>query len=142
MKKMWAVYALFSAVFASLTALFAKVGITGINSTLATAVRTVFVLIMAWGMVAITGHGQGLRELSVKSWCFLALSGIATGASWLCYYKAMQTGPVTSVVTIDKFSLVLTMLLAAVFLGEAFNWKTALGAGLIMAGTLLVAFAK
>lgn len=139
---MWQIYALLSALFASLTAIFAKVGIAGVNSTLATAVRTIFVLLMAWGMVALTGQGQGLRALSGKSWCFLALSGIATGASWLCYYKALQSGPVTPVVTIDKFSLVLTMLLAAVFLGEALNWKTALGAGLITAGTLLVAFAK
>ncbi len=136
---MWAFYAGLSAVFAALTAILGKVGVTGISSNLATAVRTIFVLAMAWGMVFITGAQSGIKDIGGKSLLFLALSGFATGASWLCYYKALQMGPVDKVVTIDKFSLVLTFLLAAAFLNEHLTVKTLLGGLLITAGTLLVA---
>ncbi|MEG0911064.1 MAG: EamA family transporter [Ruthenibacterium sp.] len=136
---MWAVYAILSALFASLTAILGKIGVQNINSNLATAIRTIFVLMMAWGMVFITGSFSGVKDIGSKSMIFLALSGIATGASWLCYYKAMQMGQIAKVVTIDKFSLVLTFLLAALFLGEKLNFKTVLGGILITIGTLIVA---
>ena len=131
---MWAVYAGLSALFASLTAILGKIGVQGINSNLATAIRTIFVLVMAWGMVQ-----AGMKDIGGRSLVFLMLSGLATGASWLCYYKALQVGQVAKVVTIDKFSLILTFLLAALFLGEKLTLKTLLGGVLITAGTLVVA---
>ena len=135
---MWFVFALLSAVFASLTSILAKVGIEGVNSNLATAVRTVVVVIMAWGMVFLTNTQSGIFEISRKSWLFLILSGLATGASWLCYYKALQMGEASKVVPIDKLSIVFTMILAAVILHEQFNFKSILGCGFIAVGTLLV----
>ena len=136
---MWAVYAGLSALFASLTAILGKIGVQGINSNLATAIRTIFVLVMAWGMVFITGAQAGMKDIGGRSLVFLMLSGLATGASWLCYYKALQVGQVAKVVTIDKFSLILTVLLAALFLGEKLTLKTLLGGVLITVGTLVVA---
>ena len=136
---MWFVFALGSAVFAALTSILAKIGIDGVNSTLATAIRTAVVLLMSWGMVFLTGTQTGIGDISHKSWLFLILSGLATGASWLCYYKALQVGQVAKVVTIDKFSLILTFLLAALFLGEKLTLKTLLGGVLITVGTLVVA---
>ena len=133
---MWAVYAGLSALFASLTAILGKIGVQGINSNLATAIRTIFVLVMAWGMVFITGAQSGMKDIGGRSLVFLMLSGLATGASWLCYYKV---GQVAKVVTIDKFSLILTFLLAALFLGEKLTLKTLLGGVLITVGTLVVA---
>lgn len=138
---MWAVYAAGSALFASLTAILAKIGIDGVNSNLATAVRTIFVLAMAWVTVGLTGNLSGVREITWRGWLFLALSGLATGASWLCYYRALQLGQVAKVVTVDKFSLVLTILLGALLLGEKLNVKTVLGALLVTVGTLVIAFA-
>lgn len=135
---MWAVYALMSAVFAALTSILAKVGIEGVNSNLATALRTVVVLAMAWGMVFITGSREGIGEIGRKSWLFLILSGLATGASWLCYYKALQIGQASKVVPIDKLSVVITLILAFVFLGEKFTVKSAVGCVLIAAGTLFM----
>ena len=135
---MWAVFAVLSAVFASLTSILAKVGIDGVNSTLATAVRTVVVVLMAWGMVFLTNVQGGLGNISRKSWIFLILSGLATGASWLCYYKALQMGEASKVVPIDKLSVVITLVLAFVFLHEKFTAKSALGAALITAGTLVM----
>lgn len=135
---MWFLFALLSAVFAALTSILAKVGIEGVNSTLATAVRTLVVLAMAWGMVFLT-HGQsGLGEISRKSWLFLILSGLATGASWLCYYKALQIGEASKVVPIDKLSVVLTLILAFVFLHEEFTAKSVIGCVLIGLGTLMM----
>lgn len=136
---MWAVYALLSALFAALTTILAKVGISGVNSHLATAIRTAVVLIMAWGMVFLTNGQKGLPTISNKSWLFLILSGLATGASWLCYFKALQIGDVSKVAPIDKSSIVLTLILAFIFLHEGFTAKTLLGALLITAGTLLMA---
>ena len=136
---MWAVYAGLSALFASLTAILGKIGVQGINSNLATAIRTIFVLVMAWGMVFITGAQAGMKDIGGRSLVFLMLSGLATGASWLCYYKALQVGQVAKVVTIDKFSLILPFLLAALFLGEKLTLKTLLGGVLITVGTLVVA---
>lgn len=135
---MWAVFAVLSAVFAALTSILAKVGIDGVNSTLATAVRTVVVVLMAWGMVFLTNVQGGLGNISRKSWLFLILSGLATGASWLCYYKALQMGEASKVVPIDKLSVVITLVLAFVFLHEKFTAKSALGAALITAGTLVM----
>ena len=135
---MWAVYALMSAVFAALTSILAKVGIEGVNSNLATALRTVVVLAMAWGMVFITGSRDGIGEIGRKSWLFLILSGLATGASWLCYYKALQIGQASKVVPIDKLSVVITLILAFIFLGEKFTVKSAVGCLLIAAGTLFM----
>lgn len=135
---MWLVFALLSAVFAALTSILAKIGIDGVNSNLATAVRTVVVVAMAWGMVFLTGAQSGLSEISKKSWIFLILSGLATGASWLCYYKALQMGEASKVVPIDKLSVVLTMILAFVFLHEQFTAKSLIGCILIGAGTLLM----
>ena len=133
---MWAVFAFLSAVFAALTSILAKVGIEGVNSNLATAVRTVVVLAMVWGMVFITNTQDGIMDISKKSWIFLILSGLATGASWLCYYKALQIGEASKVVPIDKLSVVITLILAVIFLHENMNAKSILGSLLITAGTL------
>lgn len=133
---MWAVFAFLSAVFAALTSILAKVGIEGVNSNLATAVRTVVVLAIAWGMVFITDTQDGIMDISKKSWIFLILSGLATGASWLCYYKALQIGEASKVVPIDKLSVVITLILAVIFLHENMNAKSILGSLLITAGTL------
>lgn len=135
---MWFVLALGSAVFAALTSILAKVGIDGVNSNLATAVRTAVVLIMAWGMVFLTDAQGGLAGISRKSWLFLILSGLATGASWLCYYRALQIGEASKVVPVDKLSVVITLVLAFAFLHEKFTWKSIAGAVLITAGTLLM----
>ena len=135
---MWFVYALLSAVFAALTSILAKVGISGVNSTLATAIRTVVVLAMSWGMVFLTNAQQGINEISRRSWLFLILSGLATGASWLFYYKALKMGDASKVVPIDKLSVVITLVLAFVFLHEQFTVKSAVGAVLITAGTLVM----
>lgn len=135
---MWFVFALLSAVFAALTSILAKVGIDGVNSNLATAIRTVVVVIMAWGMVFLTHAQSGISEISKKSWIFLILSGLATGASWLCYYKALQAGEASKVVPIDKLSVVLTLILAFVFLHEEFTVKSLIGCVLIAAGTLVM----
>ena len=135
---MWFVFALLSAVFAALTSILAKVGIEGVNSNLATAIRTVVVLVMAWGMVFVTNTQGGLADISRKSWLFLILSGLATGASWLCYYRALQIGEASKVVPIDKLSVVITLVLAFVFLHEQFTVKSLLGCALIGAGTLLM----
>jgi len=133
---MWVLYAILSAVFAALTSVLAKIGIENVNANLATAIRTIVVLIMAWGIVFITGKQSGVADISQKSWIFLALSGIATGASWLFYYKALQIGEVSRVVPIDKFSVVISMILAFVILGESLTAKTIIGGILITAGTL------
>lgn len=135
---MWLVYALGSAVFAALTSILAKIGIDGVNSNLATALRTVVVLAMAWGMVFLTDAQGGITAISRKSWVFLILSGLATGASWLCYYKALQMGEASKVVPIDKLSVVFTLVLAFAFLHEKFTWKSGVGCLLIAAGTLLM----
>lgn len=135
---MWAVFAILSAVFAALTSILAKVGIDGVNSNLATAIRTVVVVIMAWVMVFLTHAQSGLSAISKKSWIFLILSGLATGASWLCYYKALQMGPASKVVPIDKLSVVITLILAFVFLHEEFTVKSLIGCVLIGAGTLVM----
>ena len=135
---MWMVYALLSAVFAAVTSILAKVGIEGVNSNLATAVRTVVVVIMAWVMVFLTNTQNGILEISRKSWLFLILSGLATGASWLCYYRALQIGEASKVVPIDKLSVVITLVLAFVFLHEKFTMKSLVGCALIGAGTLLM----
>lgn len=135
---MWFVFALLSAVFAALTSILAKVGIEGVNSNLATAIRTVVVLVMAWGMVFVTNTQGGLTDISRKSWLFLILSGLATGASWLCYYRALQIGEASKVMPIDKLSVVITLVLAFVFLHERFTPKSLIGCLLIGAGTLLM----
>ena len=135
---MWAVFAFLSAVFAALTSILAKVGIDGVNSTLATAIRTVVVLLMSWGMVFIMNVQNGLGDISRKSWLFLILSGLATGASWLCYYRALQLGEASKVVPIDKLSVVITLILAFVFLHEQFTLKSLIGAALITIGTLVM----
>ncbi len=135
---MWLIFALLSAVFAALTSILAKIGIDGVNSNLATAVRTVVVVIMAWGMVFLTHAQGGLTEISKRSWSFLILSGLATGASWLCYYRALQTGEASKVVPVDKLSVVITLLLAFVFLHEEFTVKSVIGCVLIGVGTLLM----
>lgn len=135
---MWMILAILSSIFAAATSILAKIGIEGVNSNLATAIRTAVVLVMAWGMVFLTGAQNGISGISGKSWLFLILSGIATGASWLCYYKAIQLGSVTRVVPIDKLSVVLTIVLAAIFLRESFTLKTAIGSVLLAAGTLVM----
>ena len=135
---MWLILALGSSVFAALTSILAKVGISGVNSNLATAIRTFVVLIMSWGMVFLTNAQAGIWEISKRSWVFLILSGLATGASWLCYYKALQLGQVSKVIPIDKLSVVITMVLAALILHEAFTPKSIFGCILISAGTLLM----
>ncbi len=135
---MWFVFALLSAVFAALTSILAKVGIDGVNSNLATAIRTVVVAVMAWGMVFLTNAQSGISEISKKSWLFLVLSGLATGASWLCYYRALQVGEASKVVPIDKLSVVITLILAFVFLHEQFTAKSLIGCILIGVGTLIM----
>ena len=135
---MWFILALASSIFAALTSILAKIGIDGVNSNLATAVRTVVVLVMSWGMVFLTNAQGGIAEISRRSWVFLVLSGLATGASWLCYYKALQLGEASKVVPIDKLSVVITMILAALFLHEQFTPKSIVGCVLIAAGTLLM----
>ena len=135
---MWLVFAILSAIFAALTSILAKVGIDGVNSNLATAIRTVVVVVMAWGMVLLTHTLKGITDISKKSWLFLILSGLATGASWLCYYKAIQIGDVSKVVPIDKLSVVLTLILAFIFLHEQFKAKALAGCILIAAGTLVM----
>ena len=135
---MWFIFAILSAVFAALTSILAKVGIDGVNSNLATAVRTIVVVLMAWVMVFITNAQSGLFEISKKSWIFLILSGLATGASWLCYYKALQIGEASKVVPVDKLSVVITLILAFVFLHESFTFKSLIGCLLITAGTLIM----
>ena len=135
---MWIIFALLSAVFAALTSILAKVGIDGVNSNLATAIRTVVVVFMSWGMVFLTNTQSGISEISKKSWIFLILSGLTTGASWLCYYRALQIGDASKVVPIDKLSVVITLVLAFVFLHEKFTAKSLVGCILIGAGTLIM----
>ncbi len=135
---MWFIFALLSAIFAALTSILAKVGIDGVNSNLATAIRTMVVVAMAWGMVFLTNAQGGIVEISRKSWLFLILSGLATGASWLCYYRAIQIGEVSKVVPIDKLSVVITLVMAAIFLHEKFTPKSVIGCILIGAGTLIM----
>lgn len=135
---MWFVFALLSAIFAALTSILAKVGIDGVNSNLATAIRTVVVVVMAWGMVFLTNAQNGIAVISKKSWIFLILSGLATGASWLCYYKALQVGEASKVVPIDKLSVVITLVLAFVFLHEEFTPKSLTGCIFICLGTLMM----
>lgn len=135
---MWFVFAILSAVFAALTSILAKVGISGVNSHLATAIRTVVVVVMSWGMVFLTHAQSGLSEISRKSWLFLILSGLATGASWLCYYRALQIGEVSKVVPIDKLSVIITLIMAFVFLHEQFTVKSIIGCILIGLGTLIM----
>ena len=135
---MWLFFAILSAIFAALTSILAKVGIADVNSTLATAIRTVIVLGMSWGMVFITGAQSGIGAISRRSWLFLILSGLATGASWLFYYRALQMGEVSKVVPVDKLSIVFTLILAFVFLHEKFTPKSIAGAALITIGTLVM----
>ena len=135
---MWGLFAVLSAVFAALTSILAKVGIENVNSNLGTAIRTMVVVVMAWGMVLLTHSLGGITEISKKSWIFLILSGLATGASWLCYYKALQIGDASKVVPIDKLSVVITLVLAFVFLHEQFTAKSLIGCILIGAGTLVM----
>ena len=135
---MWFVFALLSAIFAALTSILAKVGIDGVNSNLATAIRTVVVVVMAWGMVFLTHAQSGIAEISRKSWLFLILSGLATGVSWLCYYRALQLGEASKVVPIDKLSVVITLILAFLFLHEKFTIKSLIGCILIGVGTLIM----
>lgn len=136
---MWFIFAILSAVFAALTSILAKVGINNVNSNLATAIRTMVVVLMSWGMVFITNAQSGITEIGRKSWLFLILSGLATGASWLFYYKALQSGDVTKVVPIDKLSVIFTLVFAFVFLHEKFDIKSLVGCILIGAGTLVMA---
>ena len=135
---MWLLFAVLSAVFAALTSILSKIGIDGVNSNLATAIRTVVVVGMAWLMVFVTHAQSGLSDISKRSWIFLVLSGLATGFSWLCYYKALQLGDASKVVPVDKMSVVLTLILAFVFLHEQFTWKSIVGCVLISAGTLFM----
>ncbi len=136
---MWFLFALLSAVFAALTSILAKIGIQGVNSNLATAIRTAVVLVMAWGIVFLTGAQTGLGDITQKGWLFLVLSGLATGMSWLCYYHALQIGNASQVAPVDKFSVVLTVILAFWLLGEPASPKTILGCVLIAGGTLVMA---
>lgn len=135
---MWWIYALLSAFFASLTAIFAKIGVTNVNANLATAIRTIVILVVAWGIVLARGEAKGLNTLSKHNVLFLVISGIATGLSWICYFKALQMGKVSQVAPVDKLSVALTIILSVVFLGEALTLKTALGALLIVAGTVVL----
>lgn len=135
---MWLLFALASSVFAALTSILAKIGIDGVSSTLATAIRTFVVLLMSWGMVFVTNTQGGIADISRRSWIFLILSGLATGASWLCYYRALQMGEASKVVPIDKLSVVITMVLAALILHESFTPRSAAGCALIGIGTLLM----
>jgi transporter family protein len=135
---MWWIYALLSALFASLTAIFAKVGVTGVNANLATAIRTIIILLVAWGIVLVRGEGKGISSLSKHNLIFLVISGIATGLSWIFYFKALQVGKVSQVAPVDKLSVALTIVLSVLFLGEALTLKTAVGAVLIIAGTVVL----
>ena len=135
---MWFIFAILSAIFAALTSILAKIGIEGVNSNLATAGRTIVVVLMAWFMVFITGNQNGIVDINKKSWIFLMLSGLATGASWLCYYKALQLGEASKVVPIDKLSIVITIVLAFIFLGEQITLKTLIGCCLIVTGTFIM----
>lgn len=135
---MWWIYALLSALFAALTAIFAKIGVKEVNSDLATAIRTTVILVLTWGIVLARGEAKGLPDISRHTWIFLLLSGAATGMSWLFYFKALQVGKVSQVAPVDKLSVALTIILAVVFLHEALTWKTAIGALLILAGTLVL----
>ena len=135
---MWFIFAILSAIFAALTSILAKIGIEGVNSNLATAVRTIVVVLMAWFMVFITGNQNGIVDISKKSWIFLILSGLATGATWLCYYKALPLGEASKVVPIDKLSIVITIVLAFIFLGEQITLKTLIGCCLIVIGTFIM----
>ena len=135
---MWVVFALLSAIFAALTSILAKVGLNGVDSTLATAIRTVVVVVMSWGMVFLVNAQGGIPDISKRSWIFLILSGLATGISWLCYYKALQMGQVSKVIPIDKLSVVFTLVLAFVFLHEEMTAKSLIGCALIGAGALLM----
>ncbi len=135
---MWFIFAILSSLFAALTSILAKIGIEGVNSNLATAIRTVVVVIMSWGMVFLTNTQNGITEISKKSWIYLILSGLATGASWLCYYRALQAGEASKVVPVDKLSVVITLILAFVFLHEEFTAKAFIGCVLIGAGTLIM----
>jgi bacterial/archaeal transporter family protein len=135
---MWWIYALLSALFASLTAIFAKVGIAGVNSNLATAIRTIIILMVAWGIVLAKGEAKGLAALTQKNIIFLIISGVATGLSWIFYFKALQIGKVSQVAPVDKLSVALTVLLSVLFLGEVLTWKAAIGALLIIAGTIVM----
>ena len=135
---MWFLFAILSAIFAALTSILAKIGIDGVNSNLATAIRTVVVVVMSWGMVFLTNSQGGISDISKKSWLFLILSGLATGASWLCYYKALQIGDASKVVPIDKLSVVINLILAFVFLHEEFTIKSLIGCILIGIGTIVM----
>lgn len=135
---MWLLFAILSTVFAAATAILAKIGIDGVDSNLATAIRTIVVLALAWGMVFLTNSACGISSISTRSWIFLILSGLATGASWLCYFYAIKIGDVSKVVPIDKCSLVLTIIFAVIFLGEALTWKTVVGSILLLAGALVM----
>lgn len=135
---MWILYALLSAIFAAMVSILAKIGMKGVNSNLATAIRTIIVLVMAWGIVFVTGKQKEITTLTSKNWRFLFYSGLATGASWLFYFRALQLGEASKVAPIDKLSVVITMILAFVFLGEAFTVKTIIGGILIAAGTLVL----
>lgn len=137
---MWLFFALLSAIFAALTSILAKIGISGVNSNLATAIRTVVVVFMAWGMVFLTNTQKGIFDISKKSWLFLILSGLATGASWLCYYKALQIGEASKVVPVDKLSVVITLILAFLLLHEPFTVKSFIGCVCITVGTLIMVF--
>ncbi len=138
MKKMWLLFAILSAVFAAATAILAKIGIENVDSNLATAIRTVVVLVMAWLVVLLTNKGGGIASITPRSWLFLILSGLATGASWLCYFYAIKIGDVSKVVPVDKCSLVLTIIFAVIFLGESLTWKTILGSILLLAGSIVM----
>ena len=135
---MWLLFAILAALFAAATSILAKIGIEGVDSNLATAIRTIVVLLMAWGMVFLTHSQGGISSITPKSWLFLILSGFTTVASWLCYFYALKIGEINKVLPIDKCSLVLTILFAAIFLGEAFTWKTLVGSILLLAGTLII----
>lgn len=137
-KSMWLLFALLSALFAALTAILSKIGIEGVNSNLATAIRCIVILLMAWGIVFATGHGGDLSSISTRSYIFLILSALATGASWLCYFKALQLGAVSKVVAVDKLSTILTIVLALIIFHESFTLKTALGMLCITFGTVLM----
>jgi len=135
---MWWLFAVLSAVFAAATAILAKIGIDGVNSNLATAIRTIVVLVMAWVVVFLTKSAGGISSITPRSWLFLILSGLATGASWICYFYAIKTGEVSKVVPIDKCSLILTIIFAVIFLGETVTWKTIVGGLLLLGGTLIM----
>ncbi|MGZ3755240.1 MAG: EamA family transporter [Mucilaginibacter sp.] len=137
---MWWIYALLSALFAALTALFAKIGIKGVDTDLATAIRTVIILILAWAIVFVRGTNHTMGSLTKTNWIFLILSGCATGLSWICYFKALQLGKISQVAPVDKLSVALAIILAAVFLGETITVKTGIAAGLIITGTLILIF--